>query len=160
MRKTILLAVLILVSFASFAQSSLSMDNTTKYGSTIIKPTWNNLSSLLTCDMSTFKATMNKYSYSLATDGSSYIADTQVGSPYFTIQKSNDDIMMVFTKDDGFASSFRAEIKKLLGGGTVKYESGFEIYYASFESGGYKYNIKIAIKENMNGSSTVGIIKL
>lgn len=136
------------------------MDNTTQYDSYIIKPTWNNLSKLLTCDMGTFKATMKKYSYSIATDGSSFIADTRVGSPYFTIQKSNNDVMMVFTKDTGYASAFRNEIKKLLGGGTVQYSGEFEIYYASFESGGYKYNIKIAIKENMNGSSTVGIIKI
>lgn len=160
MKKIILLTTLLFMGITLHSQTSLTMDNVTKYGSSIIKPTWNNLIKLLTCDMSTFKATMKAYKYSFTTDGSSFIADTQMGSPYYTIQKSNDDIMMVFTKDDGFASSFRSEIKKLLGGGTVKYENGYEIYYASFESGGYTYNIKIAIKENMNGSSSMGIIKL
>jgi len=136
------------------------MDNVTKYGSTIIKPTWDNLSELLFCDMSTFKATMKKYNYSVATDGSGYIANTSVGTPYYSVQKSNTDIMMVFTEDGGFASSFRSEIKKLLGGGNVKYEGNYEVYYATIKSDGYTYNIKIAIKENMNGSSSMGIIKL
>lgn len=160
MKKITLLIMLLILGSSLHAQTSLTMDNLKKFGTTIIKPTWNNLSELLLSDMSTYKATMKKYNYSLITNGSGYIANTAVGSPYYTIQKSNTDIMMIFTEDDGFASSFRAEIKRIIGGGTVKYESGYEIYYATFESSGYKYNIKIAIKENMNGSSTVGIIKI
>lgn len=160
MKKIILITTLIFIGITLHSQTSLKMDNTTKYGSSIIKPTFINLSKLLICDMSTFKATMKAYKYSVATDRSSYIADNQVGSPYYTIQKSNDDVMMVFTRDDGFVSSFRSEIKKLSGVGTVKYESGYEVYYASFDSGGYTHNIKITIKENINGSSTVGIVKL
>ncbi len=150
----------IIVQSDVFFKMNETLDFETKYGSTIIKPTWTNLKKLLVLDMSTFKTIMKKYKYSISTNGSAYIADTQVGSPYFTIQKSNSDIMMVFTKDDGFASSFRNEIKKMIGGGTMKYESEYEVYYTSFESEGYKYNVKIAIKENMDGSSSMGIIKI
>lgn len=122
------------------------------YQSSIIIPTWSNLINLLFSDIQTFRKIMADYNYSLATDGSGYIADTSIGSPYFIIQKSNKDITMYFSKDDSYISSFRQELKQILGKGEVHYSKDFEIYYITYTYNNFKYNIKIGLNENSHGS--------
>ena len=140
------------------AQKVLTLDYAVMYKSYVIKPTWSNLTSLLFADMSSFTATMKKYNYSLTTDGSAYIANTEVGSPYFTVSKSTDDINMIFTSDNGMLATFRTELRQKLKGGNVSFERGFEVYRIQYENEGFKYRIKIAIKQEQDGSGMVSLM--
>lgn len=127
--------------------------------SSVIRATWNNLIKLLFTDMSTYKSLMNHYNYSLMTDGSGYIANTSLGSPYFVINKTTKDISIINSANEGFASSFRKELRLLLKGGTVSFEDDFEIYRMQFEYDDFNYRIKIGIKEDSNGEIVTLILQ-
>lgn len=139
----------------SFSQQSLSLDNSIMYKNYVIKPTWDNLTLLLFTDMGSFKTMMNKYNYSLTTDGSAYIANTEIGSPYFTIGKSTDEINMIFTYENNLITTFRTELRQKLKGGNVSFEKGFEVYRVQYNNEGFNYRIKIAIKQDPDGSGMV-----
>lgn len=141
----------------SFSQQSLSLDNSIIYKNYVIKPSWNNLTLLLFADMGSFRTMMNKYNYSLTTDGSAYIANTEIGSPYFTIGKSTDEINMIFTNEINLITIFRTELRQKLKGGNVSFERGFEIYRVQYDNEGFKYKIKIAIKQEPDGSGMVSL---
>ena len=142
---------LIALSFTAKAQTGLTMDYKVLYNSYIIKPTWTNLKQLLFTNSSSFKATMQKYKYDLATDGSAYIANTSVGSPYFMIKKETDGVTMIFTEPGDLVSSFKSELRQMIKGGNVSFEKGFEVYHVNYEFEGFKYRIKIALKDDDSG---------
>lgn len=153
--KKVLLVLLFGVALTSFSQTPLNLEYKRLYNNPIIIPTWNNLTKLLFADMRVFRATMDDYSYSLATDGSGYIADTQIGSPYFVIKKTNRDITMIFTEDDGFVSSFRRELRSYLGNVQAKYADDFEFYYVIYTHDNSKYKIRVGLNERINGNGAI-----
>lgn len=138
---------------------SLSLDTSYKHGGKVVNTSYNNLYKLLFCDMNTFRSTMNYYDYTLS-ERKTYVANTSVGNPIYSIQKDVNSIVMINTTDTGQASTFRKEIRTLLKGGRPSYEGQFEVYYASCNNGGFSYDIKIAISESIYGSSTIGIVIL
>lgn len=107
--------------------------------------------------MNDFRATMKTYNYSLTSDGLNYIANTSAGSPYYLVSKSNNDVNMIYTSDDGYVSEFKTQLQKRLKNGNVSFENGFEVYRVLYENNGFKYKLKISLKEELNGSSMVGI---
>lgn len=141
------------------AQPSLQLDLEKKYGSYIITPTINNTSKILLSENSAYKDAMSKCNYSISRDGITYIANTSVGTPYFTIKKEYNSLLMIFTEDSGMAKILRNELVK-----NTKTQPQFEGKYESFiivtEFNGYTQKLKYFIKENPDGSSSIGVQKL
>ena len=157
--KLLFLTACISFCFSSLSQDGLNLEVEDLYDNNIIIPTWNNLSNLLFCDNKDFSATMEKYDYSAIQNDGSYIANTRVGSPYFTIKKGGSDIVIIFTKDMGYASKFRRELKSKINNVQPKYDGDTEYYYVTTEVKGSRHDLKIVIREN-SGRSTCGIVLL
>ena len=151
MKKVFISFVLVFQTVFLFAQ--LNLDNTTIKGSTVIKPTFNNLVSLAKSGFSEFKSAMINNEYELTTDGTGYCAK----SLYFTfiIQKKTGSTVWFFGNDDyNLVSNLRSQIKYSYPSVIAAYEQGFEIYRLKLTDG---TKIKITIKEQNDGFAAIGV---
>jgi hypothetical protein len=113
----ILIAIILYTSQFGFAkaQSRISLTTMAKYGTTIIKPTFENLRQMYLCSSSSFEESLAYYNYFKSSSGASYFANTKNKSLHFEISKSYDNVLMVFSEDNGCINQFRNDLKQLLG---------------------------------------------
>lgn len=151
MKKVFISLVLVFQTLFLFAQ--LNLENTTIKGSTVIKPTFNNLVSLAKSGFAEFKSAMVTNNYQLTTDGTGYCAK----SLYFTyiIQKETGSMLWAFANDDfNLVSNLRSQIKSKYPSAIAAYEQGFEIYRLKLTDG---TKIKIALQEQNDGFASVAV---
>ena len=149
---------------ASYGQNGLALETSEKtitfkeYSPCLfitITGSYYNLKELLFCNMDSYKATMEKYNYSLTTDHSGYMAKTICrGQDYYLISKSTGEISMIYS-DDNDITSLRDEIKRLYPNIRAHFVDGFEIYATPLKQNGIIYKLQVYIQEKQSGGGLI-----
>ena len=150
------------ISVGSYSQNVLGLETTTlTYDNeppcnvTYITGSYVNLTALIFADMDNYRATMNKYNYLLATDGSGYIADNNCSADYYMISKSTGEIKMIYTGQSD-VTSFRNELRELYPNIQAHFVDGFEIYATPLKKGnGLVYKLQVYIQEKQAGGMII-----
>ena len=156
--------VFVTISLRAYSQNGLALETTTltyedgpnqtcnvKY----ITGSYVNLSALILTDMDSYRTTMNKYNYSLATDGLGYIANNNCSADYYMISKTTGEVTMIYTGQNDI-TSFRNELRKLYPNIQAHFVDGFEIYATPLKKGGgLVYKLQVYIKEKQTGGMIV-----
>lgn len=156
MKKILLISLILFISTYTSGQQALSLEYKTIYGAFVIKPTWNNLTSLLFESMTNFRATMEKYEYKFSLNKNAYVAKNDKAVFFYTLSKETDNVVAAFITDDfGLVPDFRKEIRSIIKSGNVTIEKGFETYFIETEHRNFKYKLKIGIKEDQERMSMI-----
>jgi hypothetical protein len=157
-KKPILLLVLIFAFSTTKAQETLECNYKNLHGSYVITPSLFNMMGFIHMPVSQFKATMTKYNYGLTTDRSAYIANTTSPSPYYTINKTNNTLSMIYTTDDGdFVETARQQLRAKTK--SVSYDDdGYEVYRLKGTWDGIEFRYVFYLKEE-DGAGVV-LLKL
>lgn len=115
--QSIKLTKIFFLVFGLFAFTSMKSQNNyelnieKKYGAEIIAPSFLNI--FMGLLDKNFIDVLKEHGYSYNSSDGSYIADTNVGSPYYTIKKSYNEIIFIWTKDYDFNSKVRNQLNDM-----------------------------------------------
>lgn len=152
--------------FDAFGQSELKLEHTvltftyednTTCKFTLISASFFNLKNLLLTDMETFRSAMIKNQYTLATEGSGYIANIVCNDQgYFKILKSTGQLSFIYSDQTGI-TSLRNEIKQLYPNVQPHFVNGFEIYSTPIKNNNLVIKLQIYLQEGQASGGSITI---
>lgn len=147
--KSIFLTILVAISITAYSQNphdDYTFETDFKYESSVIKASFRNLYYGLKMSNLRFESLMKKLNYSYSSEADAYIANTSVGSPYYTITKKPNELNLIWSNDKSYSTSLKDQIQDIYKGE----KDGWYIYkVVDTNDKGYVINIML----NEDGSS-------